>query len=148
MFILVCYFFHIIRSTLHYHKHTMPIIVVALRCWHARRVLARYEWGRTLNATVDFQLGDLLIKPIQRIQKYHLLVKKILSYTQSANQPPEVLAELEDAVLCTSIIPKNANDMMDVGRLQGFTVTLSFSLSINLLNPACAAILNIVKMQI
>ncbi|KPI94344.1 Triple functional domain protein [Papilio xuthus] len=67
------------------------------------------------------QLGDLLIKPIQRIQKYHLLVKKILAYTQSANQPPEVVAAIEDAVLCTSIIPKNANDMMDVGRLQGFT---------------------------
>ncbi|XP_072931286.1 kalirin isoform X2 [Epargyreus clarus] len=67
------------------------------------------------------QLGDLLIKPIQRIQKYHLLVKKILSYTENANAPANVIASLRDAELCTSIIPKNANDMMDVGRLQGFT---------------------------
>ncbi|XP_049885181.1 kalirin isoform X2 [Pectinophora gossypiella] len=67
------------------------------------------------------QLGDLLIKPIQRIQKYHLLVKKILTYSESANVPANVIASLRDAVTCTSIIPKNANDMMDVGRLQGFT---------------------------
>ncbi|XP_026331830.1 triple functional domain protein [Hyposmocoma kahamanoa] len=67
------------------------------------------------------QLADLLIKPIQRIQKYHLLVKKILSYSESANAPPNVISSLRDAVQCTSIIPKNANDMMDVGRLQGFT---------------------------
>ncbi|XP_050683948.1 triple functional domain protein isoform X1 [Leptidea sinapis] len=66
------------------------------------------------------QLGDLLIKPIQRIQKYHLLVKKILSYSEAANAPPNVIDSLRDAVQCTSIIPKNANDMMDVGRLQGF----------------------------
>ncbi|CAK1554742.1 unnamed protein product [Leptosia nina] len=67
------------------------------------------------------QLGDLLIKPIQRIQKYHLLVNKILKYTEVANEPPNVIDSLRDAVQCTSIIPKNANDMMDVGRLQGFT---------------------------
>ncbi|CAK1588090.1 unnamed protein product [Parnassius mnemosyne] len=67
------------------------------------------------------QLPDLLIKPIQRIQKYHLLVKKILAYSESANAPESVILALQDAVLCTSIIPKNANDMMDVGRLQGFT---------------------------
>ncbi|KAI5636984.1 rhoGEF domain-containing protein [Phthorimaea operculella] len=67
------------------------------------------------------QLGDLLIKPIQRIQKYHLLVKKILTYSELGNAPPAVIEALREAVHCTSIIPKNANDMMDVGRLQGFT---------------------------
>ncbi|XP_035459175.2 kalirin isoform X3 [Spodoptera frugiperda] len=66
------------------------------------------------------QLGDLLIKPIQRIQKYHLLVKKILSYSEQGNAPPHVVAALREAVECTDIIPKNANNMMDVGRLQGF----------------------------
>lgn len=63
-----------------------------------------------------------MIKPIQRIQKYHLLVKKILAYSESGGAGSVALAALRDAVLCTSIIPKNANDMMDVGRLQGFTV--------------------------
>ncbi|KAF9800361.1 hypothetical protein SFRURICE_015871 [Spodoptera frugiperda] len=66
------------------------------------------------------QLGDLLIKPIQRIQKYHLLVKKILAYSEQGNAPPHVVAALREAVECTDIIPKNANNMMDVGRLQGF----------------------------
>lgn len=66
------------------------------------------------------QLGDLLIKPIQRIQKYHLLVKKILAYSELANEPPHVIEALREAVECTDIIPKNANMMMDVGRLQGF----------------------------
>lgn len=74
----------------------------------------RHKLGQKL------QLGDLLIKPIQRIQKYHLLVKKVLTYSEAANAPPDVLAALGVAVHCTSIIPKNANDMMDVGRLQGF----------------------------
>ncbi|CAH0716562.1 unnamed protein product, partial [Brenthis ino] len=74
----------------------------------------RHKLGQKL------QLGDLLIKPIQRIQKYHLLVKKVLTYSEAANAPPDVIAALRDAVQCTSIIPKNANDMMDVGRLQGF----------------------------
>ncbi|XP_053624403.1 kalirin isoform X1 [Plodia interpunctella] len=67
------------------------------------------------------QLADLLIKPIQRIQKYHLLVKKIYSYSESAHAAPAVLAALRDAVHYTDVIPKNANNMMDVGRLQGFT---------------------------
>ncbi|XP_061719490.1 kalirin isoform X1 [Cydia pomonella] len=67
------------------------------------------------------QLGDLLIKPIQRIQKYHLLVKKVLAYSETAGASSAAIKSLRDAVLCTSIIPKNANDMMDVGRLQGFT---------------------------
>lgn len=63
-----------------------------------------------------------MIKPIQRIQKYHLLVKKILTYSETANEPPHVLSALRDAVQCTSTIPKNANNMMELGRLQGFTV--------------------------
>lgn len=95
------------------------------QCYQYRLVIRRCElgWAIVSYVSVLFQLGDLLIKPIQRIQKYHLLVKKILAYSQSAREPEEVITALEDAVMCTSIIPKNANDMMDVGRLQGFTVS-------------------------
>lgn len=82
---------------------------------------------------IFLQLGDLLIKPIQRIQKYHLLVKKILAYSEQALAPPNVIASLRDAVLCTDIIPKNANMMMDVGRLQGFTVRCFICLQVCLL---------------
>ncbi|EDL08894.1 mCG120315 [Mus musculus] len=46
------------------------------------------------------QLTDLLIKPVQRIMKYQLLLKKAVE------------------VMC--IVPKRCNDMMNVGRLQGF----------------------------
>uniref|UniRef100_A0A8C3SSC7 non-specific serine/threonine protein kinase n=1 Tax=Chelydra serpentina TaxID=8475 RepID=A0A8C3SSC7_CHESE len=47
------------------------------------------------------QLTDLLIKPVQRIMKYQLLLK---------------VRAVE--VMC--IVPKRCNDMMNVGRLQGF----------------------------
>ncbi|RXN26494.1 triple functional domain isoform X4 [Labeo rohita] len=46
------------------------------------------------------QITDLLIKPVQRIMKYQLLLKKAIE------------------VMC--IVPKRCNDMMNVGRLQGF----------------------------
>uniref|UniRef100_A0A8C1Y404 Rho guanine nucleotide exchange factor 25 n=1 Tax=Cyprinus carpio TaxID=7962 RepID=A0A8C1Y404_CYPCA len=46
------------------------------------------------------QLNDLLIKPVQRIMKYQLLLKKAVE------------------VMC--FVPKRCNDMMNVGRLQGF----------------------------
>ncbi|KAM3969030.1 LOW QUALITY PROTEIN: trio Rho guanine nucleotide exchange factor [Aphomia sociella] len=75
----------------------------------------RHKLGQKL------QLGDLLIKPIQRIQKYHLLVNKIYAYSEQAGVSPHILEMLRDAVECSEIIPKNANNMMDVGRLKGFT---------------------------
>ncbi|XP_067359559.1 rho guanine nucleotide exchange factor 25 isoform X2 [Channa argus] len=46
------------------------------------------------------QLNDLLIKPVQRIMKYQLLLKRAVE------------------VMC--FVPKRCNDMMNVGRLQGF----------------------------
>lgn len=50
-------------------------------------------------------------------------MKKILAYSEQANCSPQVIAALTDAMKCSAIIPKNANNMMDVGRLQGFTVS-------------------------
>lgn len=63
------------------------------------------------------QLQDLLIKPIQRIMKYQLLLKDILSHTHKAGLDT---ADLKKAVAVMCIVPKAANDMMQVGRLQGF----------------------------
>ncbi|KAL3284862.1 hypothetical protein HHI36_019000 [Cryptolaemus montrouzieri] len=65
------------------------------------------------------QLCDLLIKPVQRIMKYQLMLKDILKYTERAG----LVAETEQwkiAYEIMVIVPKEANDMMDVGRLQGF----------------------------
>uniref|UniRef100_A0A8C4W3B8 Trio Rho guanine nucleotide exchange factor n=1 Tax=Gopherus evgoodei TaxID=1825980 RepID=A0A8C4W3B8_9SAUR len=54
------------------------------------------------------QLTDLLIKPVQRIMKYQLLLKDFLKYSKKR------------AVEVMCIVPKRCNDMMNVGRLQGF----------------------------
>uniref|UniRef100_A0A672PQ29 Rho guanine nucleotide exchange factor 25-like n=1 Tax=Sinocyclocheilus grahami TaxID=75366 RepID=A0A672PQ29_SINGR len=63
------------------------------------------------------QLNDLLIKPVQRIMKYQLLLKDFLKYYTKAGRQTE---DLERAVEVMSFVPKRCNDMMNLGRLQGF----------------------------
>ncbi|XP_061470665.1 rho guanine nucleotide exchange factor 25 isoform X4 [Rhineura floridana] len=63
------------------------------------------------------QLNDLLIKPVQRIMKYQLLLKDFLKYYGKAGKDTE---QLERAVEVMCFVPKRCNDMMNVGRLQGF----------------------------
>ncbi|XP_028430627.1 rho guanine nucleotide exchange factor 25 isoform X1 [Perca flavescens] len=63
------------------------------------------------------QLNDLLIKPVQRIMKYQLLLKDFLKYYSKAGRDVE---ELQGAVEVMCFVPKRCNDMMNVGRLQGF----------------------------
>lgn len=63
------------------------------------------------------QLNDLLIKPVQRIMKYQLLLKDFLKYSSKAGRDT---AQLEKAVEVMCFVPKRCNDMMNVGRLQGF----------------------------
>ncbi|RWS15945.1 triple functional domain protein-like protein, partial [Dinothrombium tinctorium] len=65
------------------------------------------------------QLPDLLIKPVQRIMKYQLLLKDILKYTEKAGLEKEA-EDLRKAVHIMHVVPKAADDMMTVGRLQGF----------------------------
>lgn len=67
----------------------------------------------------------MLIKPIQRIMKYQLLLKDILKYTERAGLEEEA-ANLRKAVHIMHVVPKAADDMMNVGRLQGFDVSLNF----------------------
>ncbi|KAG8222668.1 hypothetical protein J437_LFUL003790, partial [Ladona fulva] len=67
------------------------------------------------------QLCDLLIKPVQRIMKYQLLLRDICKYTERAGLKQE-LESLLQASRVMQVVPKAANDMMDVGRLQGFDV--------------------------
>ncbi|XP_076827422.1 LOW QUALITY PROTEIN: triple functional domain protein [Brachyhypopomus gauderio] len=63
------------------------------------------------------QITDLLIKPVQRIMKYQLLLKDFLKFSKRAGVDS---AELEKAVEVMCVVPKRCNDMMNVGRLQGF----------------------------
>lgn len=67
------------------------------------------------------QICDLLIKPVQRMMKYQLLLKDVLKYTERAGLAAEAEA-LRQAYEIMIVVPKSANDMMDVGRLQGFDV--------------------------
>ncbi|KAM8883086.1 triple functional domain protein-like isoform 4-T4 [Synchiropus picturatus] len=63
------------------------------------------------------QITDLLIKPVQRIMKYQLLLKDFMKHSKRAGLES---TELEKAVEVMCIVPKRCNDMMNVGRLQGF----------------------------
>ncbi|XP_057691051.1 triple functional domain protein isoform X1 [Corythoichthys intestinalis] len=63
------------------------------------------------------QITDLLIKPVQRIMKYQLLLKDLLKVCKKAGMDS---SELEKAVEVMCVVPKRCNDMMNVGRLQGF----------------------------
>ncbi|CAL8260845.1 unnamed protein product [Boreogadus saida] len=63
------------------------------------------------------QLTDLLIKPVQRIMKYQLLLKDLLKVSKKSGADS---LELEKAVEVMCVVPKRCNDMMNVGRLQGF----------------------------
>ncbi|XP_004700566.1 rho guanine nucleotide exchange factor 25 isoform X1 [Echinops telfairi] len=63
------------------------------------------------------QLSDLLIKPVQRIMKYQLLLKDFLKYYSRAGMECQ---QLERAVEVMCFVPKRCNDMMTLGRLRGF----------------------------
>eukprot|EP00914_Ancora_sagittata_P034740 GHVO01070100.1.p1 GENE.GHVO01070100.1~~GHVO01070100.1.p1 ORF type:complete len:565 (+),score=84.97 GHVO01070100.1:524-2218(+) len=68
------------------------------------------------------QIHDLLIKPIQRIMKYQLLLKDILKNTERAGEDTKTLERALEVMIKT---PKEANDMMNVSRLQGFQGVLT-----------------------
>lgn len=85
------------------------------------------EWSNH-DLFYHFQLCDLLIKPVQRIQKYHLLVRDVLRHSERANVHIAAVHALRQAAHITARVPKAANDMMDVGRLQGFDVSASYTI--------------------
>ncbi|XP_043930856.1 kalirin isoform X2 [Protopterus annectens] len=62
-------------------------------------------------------LSDFLIKPIQRITKYQLLIKDFLKYSEKAGLE---CSEIQKAYDIMCLVPKHCNDMMNLGRLQGF----------------------------
>jgi Rho guanine nucleotide exchange factor 25 len=68
-----------------------------------------------LNLKLNIQ--DLLIKPVQRIMKYQLMLKEIKKYMEKQGMDCEVL---DKAIAIMVTVPKNADDMMNVGRLTGF----------------------------
>jgi hypothetical protein len=69
------------------------------------------------------RLTDLLIKPIQRLTKYHMLLEAILKHSLRAGLKQEAKS-VEIAFHVMTIVPNQANEMMDIGRLQGFEVSV------------------------
>lgn len=67
-------------------------------------------------------LCDLLIKPVQRIMKYQLMLKDVLKYTEKAGDNTNVLLKALDVM---HVVPKACDDMMQVGRLQNFEGNLN-----------------------
>ncbi|XP_038645443.1 kalirin-like isoform X1 [Scyliorhinus canicula] len=64
-----------------------------------------------------FSLSDYLIKPVQRITKYQLLLRDFLKYSEQAGFE---CSEIMKAVDVMYHVPKRCNDMMNLGRLEGF----------------------------
>ena len=84
----------------------------------SRRVRAR-ESARAGFQTISFISISFLpshrIKPVQRIMRYQLLLKDILKYTEKAEEDS---TNMKTVVEVMQKIPKSANEMMMVGRLQ------------------------------
>lgn len=74
------------------------------------------ELHQKLNIRLTIQ--DLLIKPVQRIQKYQLVLKEIRKHMEK--QKGMDFTEIDKAIQIMHLVPKIANDMMQVGRLTGF----------------------------
>lgn len=73
------------------------------------------ELRQKLNQKLNIQ--DLLIKPIQRIMKYQLMLKEIRKFMDKEHMDCRLM---DRAIEITITVPKNADDMMNLGRLQGF----------------------------
>ena len=82
-----------------------------------------FVFSQEIRLKLGFKLRitDLLIKPIQRLTKYQLLLEAIHKYSQRAGMAEEAAA-IAKAVHVMTVVPDQANDMMDIGRLQGFEV--------------------------
>ncbi|XP_046714942.1 kalirin RhoGEF kinase b isoform X2 [Silurus meridionalis] len=104
-------------------KHERRLHMYVIYCQNKPRsefVVAEYdtffeEVQQEINSRLS--IGDYLIKPIQRITKYQLLLKDFLKYSSKAGLDCQ---EIEKAVDLMVLVPKRCNDMMNLGRLQGY----------------------------
>ncbi|CAF1924554.1 unnamed protein product [Rotaria magnacalcarata] len=60
-------------------------------------------------------VSDLLIKPVQRIMRYQLLLREILKSTERMGDEPRAI---RSALQVMIEVPQQANDMMNVGRIK------------------------------
>ncbi|XP_063790149.1 kalirin isoform X8 [Pseudophryne corroboree] len=104
-------------------KHERKLHMYVVYCQNKPRseyVVAEYDsYFEEVMQEINqrFTISDFLIKPIQRITKYQLLLKDFLKYSQKAGLD---CSDIEKAVELMCLVPKRCNDMMNLGRLQGF----------------------------
>jgi hypothetical protein len=72
------------------------------------------------NGNLKCSLDSYLIKPIQRITKYQLLLKDLLSCCDQDKN------ETKDALDVMVNVPKKANDAIHLSHLEGFEVNDQF----------------------
>uniref|UniRef100_A0A672SKY1 Kalirin RhoGEF kinase n=1 Tax=Sinocyclocheilus grahami TaxID=75366 RepID=A0A672SKY1_SINGR len=104
-------------------KHERRLHMYVVYCQNKPKsefIVAEYDsYFEVRHQGINSRLGisDFLIKPIQRITKYQLLLKDFLKYSTKAGLNCQ---DIERAVDLMSQVPKLCNDMMNLGRLQGF----------------------------
>ncbi|XP_067266679.1 kalirin isoform X3 [Chanodichthys erythropterus] len=106
-----------------FSKHERRLHMYVVYCQNKPKsefIVAEYDsYFEGIQQDVNSRLGisDFLIKPIQRITKYQLLLKDFLKYSMKAGLDCQ---HIEKAVDLMSQVPKLCNDMMNLGRLQGY----------------------------
>ncbi|XP_066544670.1 kalirin isoform X3 [Amia ocellicauda] len=104
-------------------KHERRLHMYVVYCQNKPRseyVVAEYDaYFEEIQQDINqrLTLSDFLIKPIQRITKYQLLLKDFLKYSEKAGLDCQ---DIGKAVELMFLVPKRCNDMMNLGRLQGF----------------------------
>uniref|UniRef100_A0A672YTR2 Kalirin RhoGEF kinase a n=1 Tax=Sphaeramia orbicularis TaxID=375764 RepID=A0A672YTR2_9TELE len=104
-------------------KHERRLHMYVVYCQNKPKsefIVAEYDTyfdGIQADIQSRLSISDFLIKPIQRITKYQLLLKDFLKYSTKAGMDCE---QIEKAVDLMSQVPKLCNDMMNLGRLQGY----------------------------
>ncbi|TSM68899.1 Kalirin [Bagarius yarrelli] len=104
-------------------KHERRLHMYVVYCQNKPKsefIVAEYDsYFEAVQQEINSRLSisDFLIKPIQRITKYQLLLKDFLKYSSKAGLDCQ---DIEKAVDLMSQVPKLCNDMMNLGRLQGF----------------------------
>ncbi|XP_030643161.1 kalirin isoform X2 [Chanos chanos] len=104
-------------------KHERRLYMYVVYCQNKPKsefIVAEYDSyfeGIQQDINSRLNISDYLIKPIQRITKYQLLLKDFLKYSSKAGLDCQ---DIEKAVDLMSQVPKLCNDMMNLGRLQGF----------------------------
>ncbi|XP_036396533.1 kalirin isoform X3 [Megalops cyprinoides] len=104
-------------------KHERRLHMYVVYCQNKPRsefVVSEYDsYFEEIQQEINSRLSisDFLIKPVQRITKYQLLLKDFLKYSTKAAVDCQ---EIEKAVDLMFLVPKRCNDMMNLGRLQGY----------------------------